>query len=143
MWEDFDLDQAWKIYKRGINETGFILQYPTELAKVIDFLEEKLIKYNDHQIAEQEIVAFKENLGLPNLEDCRSADTAFLYRVKWDHFCVTMGKFFSKCSGLGMFKVRTYKEDLGRTISLRQSLKNLKSPGAVSDPMSSDEPMSG
>ena len=82
-------------------------------------------------------------MGLPNSEDRRSVDIAFLYQVRWDHFCVAMGKFFSKCSGLGISKVRSYKEDLDKTISLRQSLKNLKSPGAVSDPISSDEPMSG
>ena len=70
----------------------------------------------------REIEAFKENLVTPQYDRSERAFGNINYKLQWLQFCVTMGKFFGKFTGAGMFK------PVARVMALRDSLKNLESP---------------
>ena len=141
-WQDFDLQQNWKLLKVDLNVTGYLLQYPENLTKVIDFFLSKLPKFTDWRVMEKEVIIFKENMETPLKEGyhpSKRVSTIHDHRLKWELFCVTIDKVFDKYKSMGMF--RSLKSDMERTISLKRSLRNLESPTKTSDPESSDDPM--
>ena len=136
MWDDFNLDETWRFYKKAICKTGYLMQYPARLFKVIDFFQENIYRYTDQKVVHREIEAFTENIVTPHYDRSESAFGNIDYKLRWLQFCVTMDKFFGKFTGTGMFKPVT------RAMSLRDRLKNLESPGKISDPESSKTPNS-
>ena len=144
MWDDFDLHQAWKLYKKGINKNGYLIQYPEKLVSVINFFQEKLPKYTDWKIMNKEIVTFKENTRTPLIQEYHRSDrisVLYDHKMKWELFCITIDKAFIKFDGMGLFRRLSFKSQLGKQIAIKQSLTNLESPSRNTDPESSDEPI--